>query len=50
MAVKDKAKAKATKLQVANAKPEVVDVERRKMADAELKIKTIEEQISLLEK
>ena len=33
---------------VANAKPEVVEVERRKMADAELKIKTIEEQISLL--
>ena len=35
---------------VANAKPEVVEVERRKMADAELKIKTIEEQISLLAK
>ncbi len=35
---------------VANAKSEVVDVERRKMADAELKIKTIEEQILLLRK
>ena len=35
---------------VANAKPEVVEVERQKMADAELKIKTIEEQISLLSK
>jgi valyl-tRNA synthetase len=35
---------------VANAKPEVVEVERRKMADAELKIKTIEEQISMLKK
>jgi valyl-tRNA synthetase len=35
---------------VANAKPEVVEVERRKMADAELKIKTIEEQIALLRK
>jgi valyl-tRNA synthetase len=35
---------------VANAKPEVVDVERQKMADAELKIKTIEEQISMLKK
>lgn len=35
---------------VANAKPEVVDVERRKMADAELKIKTIEEQIAMLKK
>jgi valyl-tRNA synthetase len=35
---------------VANAKPEVVEVERRKMADAELKIKTIEEQILLLKK
>lgn len=35
---------------VANAKPEVVEVERRKMADAESKIKTIEEQISMLKK
>ncbi len=35
---------------VANAKPEVVEVERRKMADAELTIKTIEEQILLLKK
>jgi valyl-tRNA synthetase len=35
---------------VANAKPEVVEVERRKMADAETKIKTIEEQISMLKK
>jgi valyl-tRNA synthetase len=35
---------------VANAKPEVVDVERRKMADAEAKIRTIEEQISMLKK
>ena len=35
---------------VANAKPEVVEVERRKMADAELKINTIEEQILLLKK
>ncbi len=35
---------------VANAKPEVVEVERQKMADAESKIKTIEEQISLLQK
>ena len=35
---------------VANAKPDVVDIERRKMADAESKIKTIEEQISLLKK
>jgi valyl-tRNA synthetase len=35
---------------VANAKPEVVDVERRKMADAEAKIKTIEEQIYMLKK
>jgi len=33
---------------VSNAKPEVVEVERRKMADAELKIKTMEEQISML--
>jgi valyl-tRNA synthetase len=33
---------------VANAKPEVVEVERRKMADAELKIRTIEDQIALL--
>jgi valyl-tRNA synthetase len=35
---------------VANAKPEVVDIERHKMADAKVKIKTIEEQISLLTK
>jgi valyl-tRNA synthetase len=35
---------------VANAKPEVVEVEHQKMADAELKIKTMEEQISLLKK
>ncbi len=35
---------------VANAKPEVVEVERRKMADAESKIKAIEEQISMLKK
>jgi len=35
---------------VANAKPEVVEVERRKMADAESKIRTIEEQISMLKK
>ncbi len=35
---------------VANAKPEVVDMERRKMDDAELKIKTIEEQIVMLKK
>jgi valyl-tRNA synthetase len=35
---------------VAYAKPEVVEVERQKMADAELKIKTMEEQISMLEK
>jgi len=31
---------------VANAKSEVVDIERRKMADAETKIKTLEEQIN----
>jgi valyl-tRNA synthetase len=35
---------------VANAKPEVVEVERRKMADAETKIKTLEEQILSLQK
>jgi len=35
---------------VANAKPEIVDVERHKMNDAELKIKTIEEQILMLKK
>jgi valyl-tRNA synthetase len=35
---------------VANAKPEVVEIERRKMADAESKIKTIEEQIAMLQK
>jgi valyl-tRNA synthetase len=33
---------------VANAKPEVVEIERRKMADAEARIKAIEEQISVL--
>jgi valyl-tRNA synthetase len=33
---------------VANAKPEVVAVERQKQADAESKIKTIEDQITLL--
>jgi len=35
---------------VANAKPDVVEVERRKMADAEAKIKTLEEQILSLQK
>ena len=33
---------------VANAKQEVVEIERRKMSDAEAKIKTLEEQIKLL--
>lgn len=33
---------------VQNAKPEVVDVERRKMADAEAKIKSLEEQLQAL--
>lgn len=33
---------------VQNAKPEIVDVERSKKADAEAKIKTIEESLSLL--
>jgi valyl-tRNA synthetase len=33
---------------VQNAKPEVVDVERKKMADAEAKIKILEESLSLL--
>lgn len=33
---------------VQNAKPEVVDVERKKAADAEAKIKTLEESLSLL--
>lgn len=33
---------------VQNAKPEVVDVERRKMAEAEAKIKSLEEQLSSL--
>jgi valyl-tRNA synthetase len=33
---------------VQNAKPEVVDVERRKQADAEAKIKAIEESLNLL--
>ena len=33
---------------VQNAKPEVVDVERRKMADAEAKIKSLEEQLASL--
>lgn len=33
---------------VQNAKPEVVDVERRKMADAEAKIKSLEEQLAAL--
>ena len=34
---------------VANAKPEVVEMERKKMADAEAKIKAIEEQLSSLD-
>lgn len=33
---------------VQNAKPEVVDVERRKMADAEAKIKSLQEQLQAL--
>jgi len=33
---------------VQNAKPEVVEVERRKMADAEAKIKSLEEQLAAL--
>ena len=33
---------------VANAKPEVIDAERKKQADALAKIKTIEESLSLL--
>ncbi|MFM7217671.1 MAG: hypothetical protein ACKO1U_06610, partial [Bacteroidota bacterium] len=33
---------------VANAKPEVVDNERKKMADAVAKIKSIEDQLSSL--
>ena len=33
---------------VANAKQEVVEIERRKMSDSEAKIKTLEEQIKLL--
>lgn len=33
---------------VQNARPEVVDVERRKMADAEAKIKSLEEQLAAL--
>jgi len=35
---------------VANAKPEVVDMERKKKADAESKIKTLEESIATLKK
>ncbi len=35
---------------VANAKPEVVDSERKKLADAEAKIKAIEEQLTSLRK
>lgn len=35
---------------VANAKPEIVDVERKKQADAESKIKTIQESIAALKK
>ncbi len=34
---------------VANAKPEVVEIERRKQADAEQKIKVLEEQMKLIE-
>ncbi|MFY8186138.1 MAG: hypothetical protein ACOVLD_08785, partial [Bacteroidia bacterium] len=33
---------------VANAKPELVELERKKMADAESKIKTLNEQLSAL--
>ena len=33
---------------VQNAKPEIVDVERKKKEDAEAKIRTIEESLSLL--
>jgi len=35
---------------VANAKPEVVDAERKKQADAESKIKSLQESISILKK
>ena len=35
---------------VANAKPEIVENERKKLADAESKIKTIEESIESLKK
>ena len=33
---------------VANAKPEVIDIERKKQQDAETKIRVIEEQIKNL--
>lgn len=35
---------------VANAKPEIVDIERKKQADAESKIKTLEESIASMKK
>lgn len=35
---------------VANAKPEIVEIERKKLADAESKIKTLEESIGALKK
>ncbi len=35
---------------VANAKPEVVEIERKKQADAEARIKVLEEQLILMRK